>query len=286
MADILRIGEREYSKVVGLGVFQVSLYDLGAFPIGRIPAHSTIELLDLPSSPDYEFSIRITNGGGEGDSEYLSIFGYVGCTDGPEVDDRMSRLRRTMLPLLERGELPDPLTFPIKMEGRIAKGAGFNIDCEGKPEVVIAEVVQPLLRLYHALTGPIGPVFLCHASEDRPAALKLANLLQSRGVAVWLDQWEIAVGDSIVEKINSGLETSSHLAVLLSRNSVSKPWVAKEMSSALMRYLADKSIWVLPIRLDDAPLPAILADIRYADCRFDFERGFGEVLEAVRKASL
>jgi len=99
---------------------------------------------------------------------------------------------------------------------------------------------------------------------------------------VWFDQWQIAVGDSIVEKINSGLESSSHLAILLSRNSVAKPWVAKEMSVALMRSLADRSIWVLPVRLDDAPVPAILADIRYADCRVDFEKGFNEMLSAVR----
>jgi hypothetical protein len=283
VTDTLRIGEKEYS-LDSIGSFLVPLCDLGNFTIGMIPAHSTIEISGLPSCQEYELSIRVTNGGDDGSTEYLTIFSYLGCTDGPEVDDRMSRLRRAMMPFLDRGELPDPLSFPIKMDGRLAKGAGFNIDCEGQPGIVIADAVQPLLRLFHALIGTMGPVFICHASEDRPVAVRLAAFLQSRGIAAWLDRWEIAVGDSIVEKINLGLQTASHLAILLSFNSISRPWVTKELSSALMRHLADRSIGVLPIRLDDAQVPAILADIRYADCRYDADRGFSEVVEAVRNA--
>jgi hypothetical protein len=131
----------------------------------------------------------------------------------------------------------------------------------------------------------IGRVFLCHASEDKPTAVDLASALMSRGVAVWLDQWEIKVGDSIVDKINQGIEAASHLAILISKHSASKPWVVREMSAALMRQLANRSIRVLPVRIDDAPLPALLADIRYADCRGDLQRGCQEVVEAIVRDS-
>ena len=101
---------------------------------------------------------------------------------------------------------------------------------------------------------------------------------------MWLDQWEIRVGDSIVEKINDALTSASHLAVLLSTVSVTRPWVTKEFSAALMLQLADRAIRVLPIRLDGCTVPAILADLRYADCRSDTIRGFQEVFEAILDA--
>jgi hypothetical protein len=53
------------------------------------------------------------------------------------------------------------------------------------------------------------------------------------------------------------------------------------MSSALMRQLADRSIQILPVRLDNSPLPLIMADIRYADCREDLHAGFNELIAGV-----
>jgi hypothetical protein len=87
--------------------------------------------------------------------------------------------------------------------------------------------------------------------------------------------------DSIVEKISSGIESATHLVVVLSKSSVTKPWVVKELSSALMRQLAQQSISILPLRLDDAPLPPLLCDVRYADCRNNTQHGFKELLDAI-----
>jgi len=47
--------------------------------------------------------------------------------------------------------------------------------------------------------------------------------------------------------------------------------VQKELSSALMLQLSKKSISVLSLRLDDSTIPAILADIKYADARSGIE---------------
>jgi hypothetical protein len=124
-------------------------------------------------------------------------------------------------------------------------------------------------------------LFVCHASEDKPVARAFANFLRINGTRVWLDEWEIQVGDSIVEKVNGGLSVATHLAVLLSSASVSKPWVCRELSSALMRQLSDSSVTVLPLLIDDCAIPPMLADIRYADCRRDRESGFRDALAAL-----
>lgn len=124
-------------------------------------------------------------------------------------------------------------------------------------------------------------VFICHASEDKGAARELASAMRQFGADVWFDEWEIRVGDSIIQRIDHALGAVSHLIVLLSQVSVNKPWVRKELSSALIRQLSEKSITVIPLRLDECVIPSILADIRYADARAGMEHAIIEIKRAL-----
>ncbi len=126
-------------------------------------------------------------------------------------------------------------------------------------------------------------VFLCHASEDKSFVDRLAEELDRYALYAWYDKREIFVGDSIVEKIDSGLENSDFLIAVLSPRSVKKPWVAREMNSSLMRQLADRSIIVLPILIEECRIPALFADIKYADFTKTFELGFQELFHSIRK---
>ena len=159
--------------------------------------------------------------------------------------------------------------------------ARFSTSFSDRPDITVREAVAPLYKLYESLSQPEAHVFICHATEDKSTAKLLASFLSAAGPRVWFDQWEVHVGDSIVEKINAGLGSATHLVVLLSAHSVGKPWVSREMSSALMRQLADRSIQVLPLRLDDSGLPPLIADIRYADCRTDIYVGFRDLLNVI-----
>jgi TIR domain len=96
-----------------------------------------------------------------------------------------------------------------------------------------------------------------------------------------LDEWEIHVGDSNVQKVNDALGTITHLVFLLSENSVRKPWVSKEWSAALMRQLSGHAVSVLPVRLDDCVIPTFLSDIRYADCRLSIRTGVSQIKRAL-----
>lgn len=261
--------------------YLVPLSELADLKLGDIPPHSSIYVTDLPTARDVdELSLHVTNGAESGSDQYLTVFGYVGVAGDVDLDRRMTRIRRAYTPFVERGLLPNPLVLR-NLKGFTGGGAGFSIDYAGRAELVIREAIEPLVLLFNKLAAPAGRVFVCHASEDKPIAQELALFMDARGVEVWLDKWEIKVGDSIVEKINEGLSSASHLVVLLSRASVTKPWVTKELSAALMRQLADRSIRVLPVRLDDCSIPPILADLRYAECRSNASIGFQEVLEAV-----
>jgi serine/threonine protein kinase len=121
-------------------------------------------------------------------------------------------------------------------------------------------------------------IFISYSSADRDFVEKLASDLRASGIEVWLDKWEIKVGDSIIQKINDGIRDNDYLAIVLSPASVRSRWVRKELSAALMKELEEsRSVVVLPILCKGCDIPPLLAGKRYADFREDYERGLKEV---------
>jgi TIR domain len=125
-------------------------------------------------------------------------------------------------------------------------------------------------------------LFISHRGADAQEAERLATELRTRGHQVWLDRWEIQTGDSIVGKINQGLEGAAYLILCYSDQGVSAPWMGREWMSALSRQLNGRDIKVLPVRLTGGEPPAILDDIRYADLGADWDSGVAELLAALR----
>lgn len=95
-------------------------------------------------------------------------------------------------------------------------------------------------------------VFLSHASEDKERfVLPFAAELRARGVDVWLDRWEMLPGDSLVRKIFSeGLDEAAAVIVVLSRVSITKPWVAEELDAAVVKRISNGSK-LIPVVLDN-----------------------------------
>jgi hypothetical protein len=275
--DILQFRSRADS-----GEFLVPVGELGGFRLGEIPPHSTVELIDLPESPaGYHLGIRSTNCEDAGIYRSLGISITVSIAGTTNIDRRLARIRRAFKPEVDSGAIQQPQELRFDLNDQHVSCMGYAQNFSNQPETVFAEAVSPVLRAFARLLTPDVHLFVCHASEDKEAALAFADFLRERGTDVWFDQWEIRVGDSIVQKIDDALSKATHLAVLLSSVSVSKPWVRRELSSTLMRQLTDNSISVLPLVLDDCAVPAILADIRFADCRGSRESGFTEALRAL-----
>ena len=89
-------------------------------------------------------------------------------------------------------------------------------------------------------------VFLSYASSDRASARFIADALRQAGISTLFDEWEIRVGDSIVQKIEDGVKSSDYIRLLLSPAAVESPWVKDEISSSLSRELKERA--VRPIR--------------------------------------
>lgn len=110
---------------------------------------------------------------------------------------------------------------------------------------------------------------------------QLAAILKQAGHAVWFDEWEIGVGDSIVAEIEKGLAGMAYLVLCYSSAGASD-WTDREWHSTLNRQLSGHSVKVLPVRLSGGTPPAILSDIKYADLVDNWETGSLALLKAIK----
>ena len=128
----------------------------------------------------------------------------------------------------------------------------------------------------------MATVFISHRSTDTALAEQLATDIRAAGHAVWFDEWEIGVGDSIVAEINKGLTGTAYLVLCLSASGVDTPWISREWMSALHRQMEGAGIKLLPVDFGGGALPAIQADIKHTDLTKDWAGGLQNLLKAIR----
>lgn len=127
------------------------------------------------------------------------------------------------------------------------------------------------------------PVFISYSHVDRDFVDRLAKQLVAHRVNVWVDRWELNVGDSLITKIQDAISGASALLVILSKASVESEWCKKELSVGLIRELSEKRVVVLPVIIDDRKIPGFLTDKMYADFRTPFDDGLSLILDALAK---
>jgi hypothetical protein len=78
----------------------------------------------------------------------------------------------------------------------------------------------------------MAKVFISHRGQDANEAERLARDTRAAGHQVWLDIWEMQPGDSIVRRINEGLEEADYVVVCYSTADATSPWMSREWMSS------------------------------------------------------
>ena len=129
--------------------------------------------------------------------------------------------------------------------------------------------------------------FLSHSSEDKQKVAGLAARLKKAGISYWIDQEQIQFGDSVVSRIESGLQNSQFVVTCLSRNFSKSGWCRAEYGPILHREFSEKIRRVIPVLLDGeqgaAAVPLLLSDKLPVD--LEDEDGFSRFLEFLRAHS-
>lgn len=122
---------------------------------------------------------------------------------------------------------------------------------------------------------------MSHSSRDSRVAKDLARDLQLLGHDIWLDEWEIKVGQSIPSAIETGIAGADFMVVLLSQHAVASSWVDKEWKLAYWDEVNARSVVVLPVRLDDCEIPKLLSPKKYADLSTSYALGFRDLANSI-----
>jgi len=82
---------------------------------------------------------------------------------------------------------------------------------------------------------------------------------------VWLDEAEINIGDSLLDRIQEAVSSVDYLAVILSPSSVKSEWVTKELEMAFYQEVKNKKVKILPLVYKSCEVPLFLKTKAYAD---------------------
>ncbi len=127
-------------------------------------------------------------------------------------------------------------------------------------------------------------VFISHASEDKGRFVRdLATKLREAGVDAWFDRWEIAAGESLVQRIfEIGIGGCDAFLVVISNHSVDKPWVMAELDVGVVRSIESQTR-LIPVRLDGVTMPVALQAKKWVSVvdTSAYDDEFQEILRAL-----
>lgn len=113
-------------------------------------------------------------------------------------------------------------------------------------------------------------IALTFAGEDRATAVRIAELLQERGISVFYDEFEKADlwGKDLYEYLADIYTNQARYCIMLiSSHYAKKLWTTHERKSAQARAFRERSEYILPVKLDDTIIPAVSETIGYIDLR-------------------
>lgn len=109
-------------------------------------------------------------------------------------------------------------------------------------------------------------VYMSYARTDLTACNTLATALHEHGLRVFFDEWEVAPGDVLVHRLDTGLRDSRNGVLVVSRAAFAHPWVLQEYAALLTRAV-DHGLRLVPVLIADAELPPLLATRVCVDIR-------------------
>jgi len=119
--------------------------------------------------------------------------------------------------------------------------------------------------------------FLAHSSKNKEFALRLARDLREHGVEVWIDEFDLHIGEDL-GAISTVIARAQYLVVVLSVEARRSAWVQKEVETARASGVA-----VLPVVLEEPAerIQGDLAELAIADFRSSYRRALSRLIQRI-----
>jgi hypothetical protein len=119
-------------------------------------------------------------------------------------------------------------------------------------------------------------VFVSYTADDLAWAEWTTQMLESAGLTVRMQAWDVPAGANFVEWIGQQLQGARHIVALYSAEYFKSYWCTQEWTSALVGHS------LIPIRVDDVEPPPPLSAQNYVDLfNVDEDAAERKLLEAV-----
>lgn len=136
------------------------------------------------------------------------------------------------------------------------------------------EIEQALARHLVALAGRIRnrgqaashDAFVSYSHRDLQRVSAAVDWLRDAGVRVFQDVHEIGPGDSITARLTGAIHHARHALVMVSADYLQARWTSRELDVLVGRQRAGQ-LRLLPVLLDDVPLPQVLESVFTVDLR-------------------
>lgn len=113
--------------------------------------------------------------------------------------------------------------------------------------------------------GQTWNVFLSYRSINRGWVLNLYDVLTELGFKVFLDQYVLKSGDSLVRSLEDALESSQAGILVWSNAAKDSEWVRNEYDTMMSKSTSNKKFYFIPVKIDRAPLPTFAKTKIYID---------------------
>jgi hypothetical protein len=117
-------------------------------------------------------------------------------------------------------------------------------------------------------------VFLSHSEQDEQLIARIHDALSKLGLEVYVEEYESAYGEDIVNCVSDAIERSNYFLVVLTEKSIKSQWVNQEIGYA---YALEKDI--IPVRVGEIHHTGMVGNIKGIKAKSDdFESIISEIL--------
>ena len=170
-----------------------------------------------------------------------------------------THLNRQMAALAQGGD--DFLTKPIQLD-HLVQAVTHRIErTREKRRTLLSRQLRTSAIVDNSISWRPLRVFLCHSKHDKEMARTLYRNLRQMQFQPWLDEEDILPGQDWEQEIREAVHKADVVVICLSQASVtSTGYMHKEVRFALdaAEYQPEKSIFMIPVRLDDCTVPSRL----------------------------
>jgi Restriction endonuclease/TIR domain len=132
----------------------------------------------------------------------------------------------------------------------------------------------------------LGPtLFISYAHEDHenPLLKRLTDDLIMHGrVSFHLNPQKTDTRETAAQSIDKfGIATSDYFLYIVSKKVADPTWSSREIHLAYASQFRARKLKVIPVKVEDVSVPALLRDAAFIDLNGDYEEGFARLLQII-----